>query len=156
MTKVTLPPLPIKGGCQCGQLRYALKAKPVAFLVCHCTNCQRHTSSAFGESLFADRGDVEFSGRLASHEWTADSGNRREGLFCPDCGTRLWHGSAGRTLGNIKAGTLDDPSWLVPAAHIWTRSKQPFLAIPADALTYETQPTDGNAAILARWAEMTS
>ena len=156
MTKVTLPPLPIKGGCQCGQLRYELKAKPVVFYVCHCTNCQRHTSSAFGESLFAERSDVEFSGRLARHEWTADSGNAREGLFCPDCGTRVWHGSVGRTLGNIKAGTLDDTSWLVPAAHIWTRSKQPFVALPADTLTYETQATDGNAAILARWAAMTA
>ena len=28
----------------------------------------------------------------------------------------------------VRAGTLDDTSWLRPTRHIWTRSKQPWIA----------------------------
>ena len=75
--------------------------------------------------------------------------------FCPDCGTRLFHSrSAYKDTLNIKAGCLDDTGWLVPAAHIWTKSKQNWVQIPHDALTYETQP-ENYEAIAARWQEMT-
>ena len=156
MQKVTVPPLPIEGGCQCGQLRYLLKAEPVMFYLCHCTECQRHTSSAYGESLRCIAADMEFTGDYRIVERVAESGTRREGWFCPQCGVRVWHGSQGKSTGNIKAGTLDDTSWLIPAGHIWTRSKQAFVSIGADELQWHGQPQDGYAAIKARWDEMTA
>ena len=155
MMKVTLPDLPLEGGCQCGQLRYRLKGKPLTFYLCHCTECQRQTSSAFGESLRANAADMEFSGRKAVTRRMAQSGAAREGTFCPECGVRVWHGSDGSPFGNIKAGTLDDTSWLWPAGHIWTRSKQPFMAIAEDELDFPRQPEDLYAALIARWDEMT-
>jgi hypothetical protein len=42
----------------------------------------------------------------------------------------------------VCAGTLEASASLVPIAHIWTRSAQPWIAIPADALRYEQQPAD--------------
>jgi hypothetical protein len=30
----------------------------------------------------------------------------------------------------VRAGTLDDTSWLRPTRHIWTRSKQPWITLP--------------------------
>ena len=69
---------------------------------------------------------------------------------------RVWHGSQGLDLGNIKAGTLDDTAWLVPAGHIWTRSKQPFVSIAPDELSWPRQPDDGYEAIRKRWEEMTA
>ena len=52
--------------------------------------------------------------------------------FCPDCGTRLYHvpGGAAYPNRNIKPGTLDDTSWLVPTIHFWTRSAQEWVVIP--------------------------
>jgi hypothetical protein len=151
---VHLPPLPLEGGCQCGRVRYRITGAPLVFYLCHCRECQRHTSSAFGESLRVRRTDIEVEGELRLTERLADSGARREGYFCPVCGVRIIHASAGAERVNLKAGTLDDTSWLVPAGHIWTRSKQRFIAIGADELAYETQPDDGDAALLARWNEM--
>ncbi|MEX0954706.1 MAG: hypothetical protein WDZ83_05785 [Rhizobiaceae bacterium] len=55
---------------------------------------------------------------------------------------------------NIKAGTLDDTSWLTPAGHIWTRSKQQFVPVGADELSYPGQPDDGYAALARRWEAM--
>ncbi|MFP1630906.1 GFA family protein [Zhengella sp. ZM62] len=156
MRTVKLPSFPVEGGCQCGQLRYRLTARPLMFYLCHCTECQRHTSSAFGESLRCRSADVEFSGPRRTVTRIAESGRIREGVFCPDCGVRVWHGSRGVDIGNIKAGTLDDTSWLVPAGHIWTRSKQPFIVIADDELSWPQQPGDGYEAIRKRWEEMTA
>jgi len=62
--------------------------------------------------------------------------------FCPACGTRLYHmpGGAAYPNRNVKPGTLDDATWLVPAIHFWTRSAQRWVTIAEDAVRYETQP----------------
>ncbi|MBO6717168.1 MAG: GFA family protein [Rhizobiaceae bacterium] len=154
MRKVTLPSLPISGGCQCGNVRYRITGRPVVFYLCHCTECQRHTSSAFGESLRIRRDDLEIDGDMACFTRVSDAGNRREGWFCAECGVRIVHGTAGNPMVNIKAGTLDDTTWLVPAGHIWTRSKQSFVAIGNDELCWDAQPDDGYAAMIQRWESM--
>lgn len=152
---VRLPALPLTGGCQCGQVRYEVRKAPVAFYLCHCTECQRHTSSAYGESLRVESASVVITGTLRTTRRGSESGTVRLGDFCPECGVRIQHRSEGNPDHlNIKAGTLDDTSWLVPAAHIWVRSKQPFVAIGPDELAYERQAEDGSAAIFARWREM--
>jgi hypothetical protein len=44
-------------------------------------------------------------------------------LFCGDCGAHLFGERAGRAeIVNVRAGTLNDASWLVPEAHFFTRS----------------------------------
>ena len=156
MQKTRVPPLPLAGGCQCGRVRYRMKAHPVVFYLCHCTECQRHTSSAFGESLRFRREDLDVDPGLVCVSRMSDSGKERQGWFCPDCGVRIWHGTSGSPEINIKAGTLDDTSWLVPAGHIWCRSKQPFMKISEGELAYDAQPADGYEALKSRWREMTS
>lgn len=155
MQTTTVPTLPITGGCQCGSIRYSLRAKPLVFYLCHCTECQRHTSSAFGESLRFRREDMDVSPGLVCFSRMSESGKQRQGWFCPDCGVRIWHGTEGSSEINIKAGTLDDTSWLVPAGHIWCSSKQPFIQIPENELNYDGQPTDGYDALRQRWRAMT-
>ncbi|MBO0664501.1 GFA family protein [Jiella sp. MQZ9-1] len=153
--QTNLPPLPLNGGCQCGQVRYAIHAMPILFYLCHCSACQTQTSSAFGESLRCDPATVTVSGMMRTTRRIAESGTVRLGDFCPDCGVRIQHrseGDPGRL--NIKAGTLDDASWLMPAGHVWTRSKQAFVTIPDDELRYLEGPDDGAAAMTARWRAM--
>jgi hypothetical protein len=62
--------------------------------------------------------------------------------FCPACGTRLYHvpGGSAYPNRNVKPGTLDDTTWLVPTIHFWTRSAQTWAIIPEDAARFETQP----------------
>ena len=152
---VTMPALPLRGGCSCGAVRYEIDAVPQAFYLCHCTECQRHTSSAFGMSLRCDPAKVTITGEMKTISRLSESGTRRFGDFCPECGVRIQHRSEndpGRL--NIKAGTLDDTSWLVPAGHIWISSKQPYVVIGEDELAYPRQPEDKSAAIMERWRTM--
>jgi len=149
--KILLPSFPISGGCQCEQVRFQLKAPPVVFYICHCTSCQKQSSSAFGQSLRVNCADLEVFGDLKNVGKTADSGATMKYEFCPDCGTRLFHSRSAyaKTL-NIKAGSLDDTSWLKPAGHIWTTSKQNWFEIPKNALAYEKQPESFDA-LVERW-----
>ena len=153
--KLDMPPLPLAGGCQCGAVRYRIRAVPMVFYLCHCRECQRHTTSAFGESLRIGRADLEIEGELGLVTRIAVSGNRREGRFCPRCGTRIVHGTQGARQVNIKAGTLDETGWLAPAGHIWTDSKQRFVVVGEAELAFPREPgAAGMAAMADRWRAM--
>ncbi len=154
MEKIKLPPFPLTGGCQCGAVRFKLKAAPVVFYLCHCSDCQKQSSSAFGESVKVKAADVEVEGELALFHVTSDSGAVKWCEFCPKCGVRIFHGrKPGAETFNMKGGTFDDVSWLKPAGHIWTVSKQPFVCIADDELSYPRQQPELGP-LVARWREM--
>jgi hypothetical protein len=61
--------------------------------------------------------------------------------LCADCGTRLFHQLLGQDeLVSIKPGTLTGAQNLNPVGHIWTKSKQSWVNIPAGVLQYEENP----------------
>ncbi|MDW3098130.1 MAG: GFA family protein [Alphaproteobacteria bacterium] len=155
MTILKPPPLPLTGGCQCGAVRYTISGPPVVFYLCHCTECQKQTSSAFGESLRVQRADFEMEGPTKTFLRPISKGGHQTCTFCETCGTRLTHQRPGYgDKLNVKAGTLDDASWLVPAGHIWALSKQAHVAIRDDELAYPHQP-ETDADLEARWQAMT-
>ena len=134
--------LPQEGGCHCGRLRYRLSAAPLMIYNCHCTNCQKIGGGAFAVSAAIPEGAFEFTkGEPKKVEWTSDAGTHRFGWFCGDCGSRIAHGQT-PSLGvlSLRAGTLDDTSWVEPVGDIWTKSAQPWVKF--GAITAERQPTD--------------
>jgi hypothetical protein len=142
--------LPQTGGCQCGRLRYEITQAPHMTYTCHCTNCQRFTSSAFSIAMVVDTQAFHLAGiepRAMLH--TADSGRNLTRWVCPECGSWICSGAKPGSANpnalflNVRAGTLDDTSWLRPAAHFWTRSKQPWVMLPDErSHIFETQPDD--------------
>ncbi len=130
------------GRCQCGEVRYESADEPLALYVCHCSECRRQSASAFGMSLEVPRAGFRVT-RGAPKFWirAADSGGRVNCAFCPNCGSRLWHGSEGasETL-TIKAGSLDEPVDVSAAIHIWTSRKLPGVAVPDGARQFPEEP----------------
>lgn len=129
----------IVGGCLCGGIRYAGDAEPVLVANCHCADCQRQTSSAFSVLVAVPKGSLRIEGReLAAFRGVGESGRPVTRRFCPDCGSPIVS-DVGMTpdLEWLKAGTLDDRSWLRPQMNIWSASAQPWVvmddAIPAFA-----------------------
>lgn len=121
---------PRTGGCQCGHVRYRITGRPIELTACHCRACQRQSGSAFGMSLHLPEAAFALvSGRLATFEVTTDGGRIKTCAFCPNCGARIHHATAGGL--SLKAGTLDDTTGLAPDAHYWTACKQPWVVIPA-------------------------
>jgi hypothetical protein len=132
----------LKGGCQCGQVRYELAAPPHAIYVCHCRECQKQSSSAFGISAMARSADVRLvSGRLEHWTRPTDSGATLACYFCPACGSRVWHGDREQEDEvSIKGGSLDGPVDLTGAIHIWTSRKLTGVIIPESARRYPEEP----------------
>ncbi len=122
----------ISGGCLCGSVRYTSDAEPALVAVCHCANCQKNTGSAFSLNLALPTESVIITGdSLATYEDRGGaSGNPFYRRFCSRCGSPIsGSGNAYSGLTFIKAGTLDDPSWVKPDVHMWCSDKQPWFAI---------------------------
>lgn len=132
--------LPQTGGCQCGKVRYEITAAPREVYTCHCTACQHWSGSAFSIVVLVDEAAFHLSGsELRPIQRIADSGRVVTRFVCPDCGSWVYNGAKpdGR---RVRAGTLDDVSWLRPTTHFWTRSKQPWITLPEGDQLFETEP----------------
>src|ERR1700694_314431 len=70
----------------------------------------------------------------------ADSGNEVTGVFCPECGVRIYHVlKSAPDVASIKPGTLDDTRWLRPELFIWMKSAQGWVPVPDDVKALERQ-----------------
>jgi hypothetical protein len=132
----------MQGGCQCGAVRYEVTAEPKATGMCFCRDCQIQSGSAFGMSLIVPKQGFRVTrGETRSFTRDTDSGSTTECVFCPDCGTRLYH--LPKKLPdnvNVKPGTLDDPSGIAPSIAVWTLRQQAWVPIPAGIPTFERNP----------------
>jgi hypothetical protein len=122
-------PKPITGRCLCGAVTYTADAEPVVQAVCHCTDCQRQTGNPFSVIVGVPRDAFSVEGdTLASFATIGeDHGGETHRNFCTTCGAPVYSVAAVLPeLIFIKAGSLDDASWLEPAVEAWTRSAQPW------------------------------
>jgi hypothetical protein len=129
----------MEGGCACGAVRYRLASAPMIVHCCHCLDCQRQTGSAFvlNALIEADRVTL-ISGDPQPVGVPTDSGKPHQIFRCPRCQTAIWSVYGGRmALRFIRVGTLDRPDCLSPDVHIYTRSKQPWVSLPAATPAFE-------------------
>lgn len=133
-----------EGGCLCGSVRYRLGAEPLTCYVCHCTDCQRRTGSAFAVSLIVPAAALEITrGSTSPYSATLADGRVKRGQLCAECGTRLWgEPRLNQAIRVLQPGTLDEPSRFRPVAHIWTRSAQPWVVIPEGVAVFVEQPEE--------------
>ena len=96
-------------------------------IACHCAQC-RKTSGHHVAATSAARENIEISGEIT---WFQSSDRARRG-FCPVCGSNLFWDGAGANL-SIFAGTLEGPTGLELAGHIYCRDKGDYYQI-ADGL----------------------
>jgi len=87
----------IDGGCHCGHIVYEAEADPEKAMICHCTDCQTLSGSAFRTVLPTQEGSFKLrSGELKIYVKTAESGTARPQSFCPNCGTPIYSTTVGR------------------------------------------------------------
>jgi hypothetical protein len=156
MTRFRRPSLPLGGGCPCGAVRYELSEMPLLAYACHCTNCQRATGSAFALNMpVAARAFRVTQGMPRSQQRAGPSGVLATYWFCSDCGGRLYSERESEGARIVRAGTLDDTSWVAPAAHLFVRSAQPWERF-SGAPCFDTVPSDYAPLVEAwqrRWRE---
>ncbi|AKI01498.1 hypothetical protein IMCC20628_02803 [Hoeflea sp. IMCC20628] len=129
----------LTGGCGCGALRYRLKSGPMIVHCCHCKDCQRQTGSAFVINAVIERDNIEIrQGATVVYSMPTESCGPHDLYRCEDCGSTVWSDYGRReTMVFLRAGTLDEPDRLPPDVHIFTRSKLPWVEIPAEIPAFD-------------------
>ena len=133
----------IDGGCLCRHITYEAVVDPDKVAICHCTDCQTHSGTAFG--VVVGITDAQFhlrSGTLKTFEKIADSGTRRALAFCPECGTRIHARTVGEgsSFFGLRLGTVNQRDQLTPKRQVWSRSAQGWLADLESIPKFEKQP----------------
>jgi hypothetical protein len=119
--------------CSCGQLRVTTQGEPVRISMCHCLACQRRTGSAFGAQARWPREQVALEGRSSRYVRSADSGNRVEFHFCPECGATVYYWlEASPELIAVPIGAFADPTFPSPRFSVYERSRHPWTGLPVE------------------------
>jgi len=121
----------IDGACHCGFIKIEAEADPENTTICHCTDCQSSTGSAFRVSIPVAGATLKMTGQPTTYLKTADSGTPRVQAFCPQCGSPIYSTSPGdgvRPSYTVRVGILRQRGELVPKRQIWFRSALPWLA----------------------------
>lgn len=129
------------GGCLCGKVRYTASGDPAFVGVCHCTDCQKATGSAFGVVIGVPAPAVSVQGAVTTFRKTADSGKSIDRNFCPACGSIVCESvevMPGVVM--IPAGTLDDTSWVKPGMQIFCDSAQSWVHLGGEMKSFPKMP----------------
>jgi hypothetical protein len=129
----------LQGGCACGAVRFRLASAPMFVNCCHCTWCQRETGGAFVINAIIETVRVAVTkGETLAVTTPSESGTGQIVHRCPSCHVALWSHYGGRTkTAFVRAGTLDKPNPIKPDAHIFTRSKLPWVNLEGGAPAFE-------------------
>lgn len=123
----------ISGSCMCGAVRYQLSEAIRFALFCHCRDCQRITGAGHSALFGATRQTTRITGAVSRFEYQADSGATMTSAVCAKCGNPIFKlSSRHEALYFFHAATLDQPELFNPRRAVWTRSAQPWDAIPSD------------------------
>jgi len=146
------PSLPMTGGCACGAIRYELTSFPILLYTCNCTDCQRISGSAFALNMpVAIRGFRITQGEPKGWHHLSPSGAEVCSWFCGECAARIYGSRKTRPDSiNIRAGTLDDTTWLTPVLHMFTSSAQPWIK-PADGAECHVGEITDYMPLLRKW-----
>src|ERR1700756_168210 len=107
----------VTGRCHCGQISFEAEIDPTQVRICHCTDCQTLTGTAFRTNVSSLPGTfVLKSGTPKIYIKTAESGNKRAHGFCPKCGTPLYSTAPGANPASygLRVGALDRRAELRP------------------------------------------
>ncbi len=118
----------VEGACHCGDIRYEAEVDPQAVGICHCTDCQALTGSAYRVTVRVPAETFHLRGGPPTvYIKTADSGAKRAHAFCPRCGSPIYAAAPENppTYG-LRVGALKQRAELPPVRQIWCDSALPW------------------------------
>jgi hypothetical protein len=133
----------IDGRCHCGYITYEAEIDPEKVMICHCTDCQTLSGSAFRTVVFTRENTFKLlSGELKIYVKTGESGTQRPQSFCPECGTPIYSSTMGEgpKVHVIRVGTVRQRDQLIPKLQLWRRSSQQWLSGLSSIPKSEKQP----------------
>ena len=122
----------IDGACACGAIRIEAEADPERTQICHCTDCQIGTGTAFRVSIPVPGAAFKITGQPTMYlKTTAESGTPRVQAFCSKCGSPIYSTSVGEGVQPsymVRVGILRQRDQLSPRRQQWWRSARPWVS----------------------------
>jgi hypothetical protein len=146
----------VDGRCHCGYISYEAEIDPGKVLICHCTDCQTLSGSAFRTVAITHENSFRLSsGEVKTYVKIAESGAKRQQSFCPECGTPIYSCPLGEgsKVHSIRVGTIRQRDQLVPKAQLWFRSSRGWITELGSIPKIDKQPTFDQSGGLAAGAE---
>ena len=115
----------IDGGCHCGNITFVAEIDPEKVRICHCTDCQQITGTAYRVVVPAPAATfILRGGKTTEYIKTAESGAKRAQAFCPKCGTPIYSTNPSEPkIYGLRVGTIRQRAELKPKLQQWCRSK---------------------------------
>jgi|TARA_B110000503_G_C6912008_1_gene315058 hypothetical protein len=121
---MTMPDKIQNGSCLCGNVHYSfLQKNAISTHHCHCRDCQKSTGSGKATIVMIPDESLNLEGSLKFYTVTGTAGSHISRGFCDNCGSPVMsfiEENPGIKL--IKAGTLDNSSWVSIASNFWGSS----------------------------------
>jgi hypothetical protein len=113
----------VEGRCHCGKISYEAEVDPSKVTICHCTDCQTLSGSAYRASVPAPAASFKLRGTPRKYTKTADSGTQRCHAFCADCGSPVYSCAiSDPPFYSLRVGCLAQRDQLPPGKQIWCQS----------------------------------
>lgn len=135
------------GRCLCGAVTFEVHGPLRDVVLCHCVECRRWSGTGAGAFSSATDADLVVTGDALTWIASPDSVRAAHRGFCASCGTNLFWKAPALERTGIAAGTLDEPTGLRVAAHIYTHQAADWDTLPEDGL-----PRDPDASFTPRWS----
>ena len=121
----------IDGQCSCGAIKIEGEADPERVQICHCTDCQTSTGTAFRVSIPVPGTTFKMTGQPNYYlKTTADSGKPRLQAFCGSCASPIYSTTPGEGVQPsymVRVGILRQRDQLVPRRQNWFRSARSWV-----------------------------
>jgi hypothetical protein len=130
------------GGCRCGNFSYQFNREQVVSAHhCHCKDCQKMTGSGKATIVMVPTDSLSTQGELKTYTVTGTDGAHVTRGFCPNCGCQLIsYLEEISAMRFVKAGTLDDSSWVKVESSFWSCSAEPWSPVDSGCHAFEKNP----------------
>jgi hypothetical protein len=132
----------IDGRCHCGSITYEAEVNPDEVYVCHCTDCQAISGTAFRWAVPVPEAAFKLlTGKPKTYVKVGESGTPNHQLFCPECASPIYSFSigVGPKVLNLRLGTARQRAELKPRVQYWCRSAQDWTTVHEPSRRFETQ-----------------
>jgi hypothetical protein len=143
--------LPLEGACRCGQVRIRVSAPPLVTMACHCTGCQKMSSSAYSLSAGIPAQGFEV---IAGEPVVGGLHGASKHYFCPYCMSWMFTRPEGMDwFVNIRPTMLDEPGRMAPFIETWTSEKLGFAQTGAVHSYDALPPMDAYEGLMQEYRE---
>jgi len=133
--EIELLSAPMRGGCQCGAVRYEILMQPVGTHFCHCRMCQRAVGNVFATLAPVHKDRMRWTQGRPSLFRSSSAAQRG---FCEKCGTPLSFAYDNSKWICLTVGSLDEPNRVRPTVHYGIESQLHWLQLHEELPREET------------------